>query len=318
MSSLFWEKRGCILKPDAAVPWLAINAGPCFARLHPKYQNIAQLYVSGRDVDNRSCIGLVTFDLDEEKVLDIAEKSVLSLGEKGAFDENGTSYPYIVTHEGQDYLYYTGWIQGIHVRWYNDLGLAVSADGQRFERLSRSPLPLRNNEDFIGIGSSCIIKQGKRWLMWYTRFDRWGSKPGEYEHYYNIKHAVSDNGITWQQVSSRPCIDFADSTEYAIAKPCVIALGDYFVMWYSYRGKFYRPGMAVSQNGVHWERLDNRVGIDVSDTGWDSEMLCYPFILQRENDLFMFYNGNGYGATGLGMARTDRDAIMEIINARVK
>lgn len=310
---IYWEKRGQILKPQINVPWLKTNAGPCFARIDPQDNNLAQLYVSGRDECGRSHIGRVVFDFQSEKVIDIAEEPLLPLGEKGAFDENGISYPYIVEHNGHDYLYYTGWIQGVQVRWYNDLGLAISNDRQNYKRISRAPLQMRNNSDFIGIGSTAVIKHEKEWLMWFTRFDRWGSSVGEHEHYYNIKHAVSLNGVDWV-VKSQACIDFNGPDEYAIAKPCVIHTRKGFFMWYSYRGSSYHPGLAHSLNGEKWVRLDNAVGIEPSATGWDSEMLCYPFVLEREGELFMFYNGNGYGATGLGLARSDLKSVLENSN----
>lgn len=312
MSLTLWKKRGCILAPDSTVPWLTKAAGPCFARLRQGDPACAELYVSGRDAQGRSRIGLVLYDLDENRVTHVAEEPSLSLGERGAFDENGTSYPYLVRDDGRDRMYYTGWIKGVHVRWYNELGIAKSVDGKMFRRLSRAPVHLKNDADFIGIGSACIIKDQAKWLMWYTRFDRWGGA-GEHEHYYNIKHAVSCDGLDWQSMPS-VCIDFAGPHEYAIAKPCVVKQNDRFVMWYSHRGECYLPGVATSADGLHWRRQDEAVGIAPSASGWDSEMLCYPFVLERGDDLFMFYNGNGYGASGLGVAVATKRTVMEALD----
>ena len=44
-------------------------------------------------------------------------------------------------------------------------------------------------------------------------------------------------------------------------------------------------------------------GIDVSESGWDSEMISYPYIVEGEGELFMFYNGNGFGRSGFGLSR---------------
>ena len=43
-------------------------------------------------------------------------------------------------------------------------------------------------------------------------------------------------------------------------------------------------------------------GIDVSDDGWDSEMICYPFVFDHKGERYMLYNGNDYGKTGFGLA----------------
>jgi len=31
-------------------------------------------------------------------------------------------------------------------------------------------------------------------------------------------------------------------------------------------------------------------------------MCCYPCVVTHENKLYMFYNGNGFGQTGIGYA----------------
>ncbi len=110
------------------------------------------------------------------------------------------------------------------------------------------------------------------------------------------------------------CIDFAGPHEYAVAKPCVVKQNDRFVMWYSHRGQHYLPGVATSTDGLNWRRQDEAVGIAPSASGWDSEMLCYPFVLERGDDLFMFYNGNGYGASGLGVAVAEKRSVMEALD----
>jgi hypothetical protein len=77
-------------------------------------------------------------------------------------------------------------------------------------------------------------------------------------------------------------------------------------MWYSYRGNkkitTYRIGYAESENGLSWKRKDDKAGIDVSSKGWDSEMICYPFVFMHGGKQYMLYNGNGFGITGFGIA----------------
>jgi len=48
--------------------------------------------------------------------------------------------------------------------------------------------------------------------------------------------------------------------------------------------------------------MDNNVGIEVSESGWDSEMIQYPYVFNHKGNKYMFYNGNGYGANGAGLA----------------
>lgn len=66
--------------------------------------------------------------------------------------------------------------------------------------------------------------------------------------------------------------------------------------------KDYVAGYAESADGIHWERKDAALGLDKSANGWDMEMVCYPVLLEYKEKTYMFYNGNGQGATGVGYA----------------
>ena len=77
---------------------------------------------------------------------------------------------------------------------------------------------------------------------------------------------------------------------------------DRLLMCFACRGKNYRIGAAASDDGVSWTRLDAAMGLGVSDSGWDSEMTCYPALFWHRDRLWLAYNGNGYGATGFGLA----------------
>ena len=124
---------------------------------------------------------------------------------------------------------------------------------------------------------------------------------GKPRHSYHIRYAESDDGLHWRR-SGRVCIDYQSEEEYAISRPSVLRDGDLYRMWYSYRGSSYRIGYAESDDGVAWVRKDEEAGIDVSPDGWDSEMIEYPCVFDHAGSRYMLYNGNGYGATGIGLA----------------
>ena len=82
----------------------------------------------------------------------------------------------------------------------------------------------------------------------------------------------------------------------------VVKEESFYRMWFCTRsdGSTYRVGYAESEDGRSWERHPS--GIEPSETGWDSEMIEYAYVLKRDNDYVMFYNGNGFGASGTGVA----------------
>ena len=62
-----------------------------------------------------------------------------------------------------------------------------------------------------------------------------------------------------------------------------------------------------SADGVKWQRQDERVGIAASESGWDSEMICYAAVIDVNGRRLMFYNGNRHGESGFGAAELEQD-----------
>jgi predicted GH43/DUF377 family glycosyl hydrolase len=162
----------------------------------------------------------------------------------------------------------------------------------------------RNDCDPYFVASSCILVENGFWRMWYLSCVGWGLEDGKPKHRYHIKYAESFDGVDWRR-DGVVCIDFGSEAEYAISRPCVLKEGGVYRMWYSYRGESYRIGYAESEDGIHWTRKDDLVGLDVSESGWDSEMIEYPYVFDHNGERYMLYNGNGYGKTGIGLAILD-------------
>ena len=43
------------------------------------------------------------------------------------------------------------------------------------------------------------------------------------------------------------------------------------------------------------QRLDDRAGLEVSASGWDSQMVAYAYVFPAGKQWWMLYNGNDYG-----------------------
>ena len=113
------------------------------------------------------------------------------------------------------------------------------------------------------------------------------------------------DGINWNR-EGKVAIDYKDDFEYAISVPRIIKDKECYRMWFSSRATknepTYRIRYAESLDGIHWNRQADPVGISPSACGWDSEMVCYPFVFDHGVNRYMLYNGNGYGKTGFGLA----------------
>lgn len=296
-----WKKTGQILQPRPETGWMATGAGNCWAELLPNGR--LRALVSGRDALNRSRIGEVFFDANTLELLEIAPNPLIALGERGVFDFNGTSYPWLVRDSDAEYLYYTGWTIGAHTPFINDPGLAIKQTGKAdFSKVSRAGIFARTDEEPFGAGSMCVLKEADGWKMYYTTFTHWGKDENDHPHYYHIRYASSNDGLHWNR-TGKVCVDYDTSNgEYVTARPCVIYYKGLYLMWYSYRGDYYRIGFAVSADGLKWTRHTQVLGLDVSPAGWDSEMVSYGFVYQYKEQLIMLYSGNGFGRSGLGAA----------------
>lgn len=296
-----WAKKGLLYQPNPNLPWSKSHASlPTADHLG---DGLYRIYYSSRDQHNISRVGFFELDINHpEQILQTSDQPVLSTGELGTFDESGVWASWIVPYKNTKYLYYIGWNRGETVPFRNSLGLAISHDGGlSFQKISAGPILDRSIHDPCFVASCCALVEDDLWQMWYLSAVRWERYNNELRHFYHIKYAESSDGINWRR-SGIICIDFESTDEYAISRPCVIKEDNLYKMWYSYRGKYYRIGYAESKDGKTWIRKDDQVNLDRSKTGWDSEMIEYPFVLTHQKKHYMLYNGNGYGKTGIGYA----------------
>jgi hypothetical protein len=302
-----WEKLGRIITPQKNIYWMKTWTGASFVR-QVEDTSIFEIFVTGRDDKNRSRIGKVFMDFDKNfKIISIEEEPVFTLGELGSFDENGVSYPWLFSWQNTTYMLYVGWMPTVLTPFKNELGLARELKNGNFERVSRAPILSLNNDDYLSIGSSCVIVEENIIRLYYTSFLKWGEK-GEYKHYYLIKYAESTDAINWNR-NNHICIDFAYDWEFSIGRPSVIKMDDVYNMWFSYRGnkpKGYFIGYAYSFDGKNFVRDDENAGITLSKEGWDSEMICYSHVFNYKNNFYMIYCGNEYGRDGIGIARLEK------------
>ena len=304
MTPLVWTKLGRVISPEGAPAWRAGHAG--MVSVLPRAGGGYRVYLTGKDAAGRFQVGALDLDAQFRVVADHPGNPLLAAGRMGCFDCQGLCMPTVVRlSDDVLYLYYAGWGMGQPGLFANQCGLAISRDGgATFQRWSEAPLPLHDGRDPIGIGTVFVLRDAPdRWRLWYTTFREWRALPaGGWRHYYHIKYAESADGLHWQKPTDNLAIDFANEREYAIGRPMVLRESDGYRMWFCTRSldDCYRIGYAESPDGRRWTRRPS--GVEPSPSGWDSEMVEYAYVLREPDRYVMFYNGNGYGAAGTGVA----------------
>lgn len=305
-SKLTWKKLGLIISkekfqfyPDWINNYFAV---PIVRYIK---DDLIKIYFTTRNKNNQSMLGSVDCVMSKLEIQNLTSTPLFSVGEIGTFDDSGVMATDIIDINDDTFLYYIGWNLGTTVPFRNSIGIAkLNKFTESFERLYKGPILDRTKDEPHFCASCCVLKENNVFRIWYLSCVGWSVRNGKPDHNYHIKYAESSDGINWQR-NGVIAIDFESEYEYAISVPRVLKFNGMYHMWFSSRATkdtdTYRIRYANSLDGIVWNRTSEFV-LDVSDDGWDSEMVCYPYVFRHKDKLYILYNGNGYGKTGIGLA----------------
>lgn len=286
--------------------------------------DFVRIYFSTRELEKTgkylSHISFIDIDKNFKEIINISTETVINLGGLGCFDEHGIFPMNILRNKDKIFAYTTGWNRRVSVSTDGSIGFAFSDDdGLTFKKIGEGPILTSSlNEPFL-VGDAFVAIFNDTYHMWYVYGSRWISdtKEAAPDRVYKIVHATSDDGITWLKEGKHLIADKLNSDECQ-ALPTVIHFNNKYHMLYCYRqatdfrknrARSYRIGYAFSDDLINWIRDDDNVGIDVSEDGWDSDMLCYPHLFYCDSKIYMLYNGNEFGRFGFGLAVLEDAAI---------
>lgn len=300
MTTYAWRKEGVIFIPNSLSPLLASHA----ANPLPVHMegDIYRVFFSGRDEYNRSSVGAFDYDVAKRQVVQSYSEPFFSYGPPGSFFADGVSVGNCYEADGRRYILFMGWQNFPDAHWRGDIG--------RLELLPDMTLLLDGTQPFIHSDAFGAISLSYPWVercdggrfdMWLGVTETWDAGNGEMLHV--LRRAESPNGHSW--TLTEEVVPYALGRAQAFSRPTLLCREDgTHDMWYSYRsgnGTTYRIGHSRRVNGA-WTDAPGTAGIDVSDSGWDSEMIEYPFVFCHGGETLMLYNGNGFGRTGIGLA----------------
>ncbi|MFN4219966.1 MAG: hypothetical protein ACK4GJ_03470 [bacterium] len=303
---MIWKKLGRIYHPIPIDDYLLTHASnPVAINLD---KDIFRIFFNGRNKDNKSSVGFVDIDIIKRKVVNICKASIFTFGNNDSFYSHGVSIGNIYTIQDKYYIQFMGWKIEEGKHWYGQIGrLRLNHKLDNLKLDPNNVYMALDREDPISLSYSWVMQDDGIYKMWYGSTISWVSENGEMVHV--IKYATSKDGIVWQKHGI--AIPYELGVAQAFSKPTVYVDNfKVYHMFFSYRGsplKKYRIGYARSRDGIKWELELDESGIDVEKEGWDSEMICYPFVFEHKGDVYMLYNGNEYGKTGFGLAILEQD-----------
>jgi len=311
-----WSKLGQVFDPAA------INDGSWLKEFAQSpsiliYEKHVRVYFCSRPTPNpggQYLSYLSYIDLDRNNlltILNICREPILSLGNYGTFDEFGTYPISVIRDQDEVRVYYGGFTRCESVPFNAAIGLAISCDdGGTFSRLGEGPVLSYSPDEPFLLGSPRIRKYEERWYLWYVSGKEWLKTTAKPEPVYKIRMASSEDGINWVK-HGKDLIENKLGEHECQACPDVIFQNGKYHMFFSYRSVTnykskeggYRIGYASSIDMMNWNRCDEMAGMDVSESGWDSEMVNYPHVFILDGETYMLYQGNEMGRTGFGLAK---------------
>lgn len=313
-----WQKLGLIINlkdPSSPLFGLSYAQSP---QVLVKGDHI-RIYFSTRSTDITggllSNIVFVDFDVESLRILRISQKPVISLGSLGTFDEHGIFPINVLSHEGTISAYTCGWSRRGSVPVETSTGLAYSFDdGDTFQKHGSGPVLTSSLHEPFLVGDSFVRFFDRSYHMWYIFGTKWLPSTAEepVARIYKIGHTTSLDGVHWTGCRGMPLLPDVLGVSECQALPSVVRFGSMYHMYFCYReatcfrsdpSRSYRIGYAFSHDLVRWTRDDSVSGLSKPSSGWDSEMMCYPHVFEFKSELYILYNGNGFGRDGFGLAK---------------
>jgi hypothetical protein len=304
-----WKKLGKIFDHNSFdVPWFTRMA------MVPVPYNLSdeiiRIYTTFCDEENIGRIGYVDVNsYDPTIIIDYSKEPIIDIGAPGTFDDHGVVTASIIESLGKLYLYYSGYQLTSGPPYMIFAGVAVSENGGKdFRKLSTDvPMLDRIENEYATRCVPTVMEEFGKYKMWYAgdARARWVWANGKYLPEYELKYMESKSPIIWPRMSGITSVPLTkNSQEHGITRCTVWKEDGKYKMLYSIRSidNGYRIGYGESQNGEVFIREDHKAGIQVSETGWDSQMIAFPGIITANNCQYMFYCGNHYGLGGIGVA----------------
>lgn len=319
-----WKKLGLLFNPTKITDrsWLKEFAQAPSVVIKEDFVRVYFSCRPPRDSEGQYVSYSAFVDLDRNnlfKILKVSENPILTLGEKGCFDEFGTYPVSVLSDNGIEIAFYGGWTRCESVPFDVAIGKAISNDGGRsFKKIGPGPIIGPSLHEPFVLSGPKIRKFDAFYYLWYIAGRRWLPTESIAEPVYKIRMASSKDFVKWNR-HNKDLIQDKLGPHEAQASPDVFYFENEYHMFFCYRHgldyrnkeRGYRIGYARSSDLLNWKREDEMSGIDVSAEGWDSEMISYPHVFELDGKIYMMYLGNQVGRYGFGLA------VLEEFNGKV-
>ena len=263
---------------------------------------------------DRDLRGRIFFaDVEREppyRLIQAPEQPVLDLGAPGAFDGDGVNPSQVLATEQGLVLLYIGWRRGTEAEPYTLLaGLAVSEDGGLSFRKQAGPLLPSTAGERLFRTAPFVERDGAGWRMLYIGGDGFVDGVGKRAPIYSLREARSDVLTSWPEQGSLLLAPDQQAGEIGFGRPVAWrdAQGAPTIMLSVRTREGYRLAHA-SRAAFNAGQLSLSPVLDPPFGPWEAQMTCFGAPCEVGERELLFYNGDGFGRTGVGLAWRPRVA----------
>ncbi len=278
----------------------------------------------------------------------ISDQPMVGRDASSTIRDIGAGFPYVLPRDDGPWLMYYGSWGGnwpLKQELLNRLGTAVSHDqGLTWEVVNEDTIPSGppGSFDSGAIPSAAVIREGENdYRMWYTAAGKYLRFGDINQGILHIGAARSSDGLHWTKLDEPALLAREDATEpyeACLARPYVLKLDGVYHMWLGVYDKepgsrpnppgagdsglsaegakrtgsghgSYRIEYARSDDGITWTRYADQPIMPLTPGGFDENSHTYVSVVDMGEQLWMFYTGDGLGATGVGLATLDKSEL---------
>jgi hypothetical protein len=343
-----WTKRGVVAAPGFAGPRSsAFVSSPSVVRLEDGRLRMYVWVADGSPpwLNGSHIVIAAEADPADPSKWTVLDRPMVGPLPRSTIRDRGVGFPHVVPRDDGPWLMFYGTWGGdwqAKQELLNRTGLALSDDrGLTWRVVEEDLLPSgpRGAFDAGAIPSVGVVRSARdEYLMWYTAAEKYVRFGDVNQGILHIGGARSRDGLRWEGFDEpvlRARVGNADPYEACLARPTVIEIDGVFHMWLGvydmaegsrpnadqggpHRSRqalervgagSYRIEYARSSDGVTWTRFADQPILSLTPGGFDSTSQTYPSVVDMGDELWLFYTGDGLGATGVGLATLDKTAL---------
>lgn len=271
--------------------------------LVPIASDIYRIFFNSRDALQRSSVYSVDFNLQELMIVEGSLREQYILSAERTYFRDGISLgsPIKINHE--TWIGFMAWINPPNQHWFGTIGKFKLDRNFNIAMIDENPWFDLDSNDPISLSYPAFYEKEGQFRMWYGSTITWDAGNGEMLHILKEKSSPDCR----QFLNTGRTIKWKINDFQAFSRPSIIQVQNIYLMAYSVRGyrDRYRIEFSVIDDTHPKKNLDilQLGSFSASGSDWESEMVEYPFLVTHKDDAYMFYNGNGYGRTGIGVAK---------------